>query len=88
MDTNGDPLPSGMDVDQQDADLDELTSPFVTDPDTQPAADVSQPLAARQGQAPAQQARPTPRKKPENWKDMSRSQQVHWNKRVRGKRLF
>ena len=65
--------PSGMDVDQHDADLDESATPFATDQDTQLAADDSPPLAACQRQS-AEQVRRM-KEKPKNWANMDRTQQ-------------
>ena len=73
--------PSGTDVDQHDADIDEPATPFATRPDTPNAADDSPPLAECQGQAAAQQAKPTPRKKPADWARMNRTQKNHWFRR-------
>ena len=74
--------PSGMDVDQHDADLDEPTTPLAADQDTQLAADDSPLLVACQGQGAAQEERM--KEKPKNWAKMDRTQQRRWFRRKQG----
>jgi hypothetical protein len=69
-----------MDMDQHAENHDDQASQIATDLGTQLTAGGASTPTLHQGQAAAQQARPTSRAKPKNWIFMNTKQRKNWNK--------